>query len=85
MKRGRRSLREQVKSQILEILSNTRTPLTVSSIRALILKNFGKRLSWSTIEKYLDELVKARQVSSISLPHSKTRGKTGLTVYILKK
>jgi predicted oxidoreductase (fatty acid repression mutant protein) len=85
MKRGRRSLREQVKSQILDILSNTRTPLTVSSIRMLILKKFDKKLSWSTVEKYLDELVRSKQVSAISLPHSKTKDKCGLTVYILKK
>ena len=85
MKRGRRSLKNQVESQILDILSNTQTPLTTSSIRVLILEKFDKKFSWNTIQKYLDELVKDNQVSSFSLPHSKIKDKTGLVVYILKK
>jgi len=85
MKRGRRSLREQVKSQIIDILSNTQTPLTTSSVKVLIQNKFTKSFSWNTIQKYIDELVKDGQVSSFSLPHSKIKNKTGLVVYILKK
>jgi|YelNatPaOPRAMG01_1025707.scaffolds.fasta_scaffold12233_3 predicted transcriptional regulator len=85
MKRGRRSIREEVKSQILDVLSNTELPLTTSSIKMLILRKFNKNLSWNTVQKYLDELVKNNQVSAISLPHSKEKEKTGITVYILKR
>lgn len=85
MKSGRRSLREQVESQILDILSSTQTPLTTSSIRMLILKKFDKNLSWNTVQKYLTELVKKSQVSPMPLPHSKIKDKDGLTVYILIK
>lgn len=85
MKRGRRSLKTQVESQILDILSNTQTPLTTSSIKMLILKKFDKNLSWNTVQKYLNELTKNNQISFISLPHSKIKDKTGLTVYMLKK
>jgi len=85
MKRGRRSLRAKAEYQILDILSNTKTPLTTSSIRTLITKKFNNNLSWNTIQKYLDELMKDGKISSIPLPHSKIKGKLGLTVYILKK
>jgi predicted transcriptional regulator len=85
MKRGRRNLREDVIPQILDVLSNTQTPLTTSSIKIIISNKFGKNFSWNTIQKYLDELVRSNQVSSVSLPHSKMRNKTGLTVYMLKK
>jgi len=85
MKRGRRSLKSQVESQILDILSNTNTPLTPSSIKKLILNRFDKNLSWNTVQKYLDELMKRGEVSSIQLPHSKIKGRAGLRVYILKK
>jgi len=85
MKRGRRSLREQAKSQIIEVLSNTQTPLTTSSVRRLVAGKYSKKLSWNTVQKYLDELMKENQISGVSLPHSKIKNKTGLTVYILKK
>jgi predicted transcriptional regulator len=85
MKIGRRSLRDEVVSQTIDILSNTQTPLTTSSIRMLISSKFGKNLSWNTVQKYLDELVKNNQVSSIPLPHSKIKDKSGIVVYILKK
>jgi predicted transcriptional regulator len=85
MKRGRRSIREEVKSQILDVLSNTELPLTTSSIKMLIFKKFNKNLSWNTVQKYLDELVRSNQLSAIHLPHSKKEEKTGITVYILKR
>ena len=85
MKRGRRSLREEVKFQILDVLSNTKIPLTTSSIKMLIFKKFNKNLSWNTVQKYLDELVKNNQLSVIHLPHSKEKKKTGISVYILKR
>jgi predicted transcriptional regulator len=85
MKRGRRSVREEVKAQILDVLSNTKLPLTTSSIKKLILKKFDKNLSWNTVKKYLDELVKENHLTILDLPHSKKKGKKGILVYILKR
>lgn len=85
MKRGRKSQKEEIKTQIIDILSNTQTPLTTSSIKMLISNKFGKNPSWNTVQKYLNELVKDTQVSSIPLPHSKIKDREGITVYILKK
>lgn len=85
MKRGRKSLKEEVKSKILDVLSNTQIPLTTSSIKMLIYEKCEKNFSWNTIQKYLNELVKESQVISIQLPHSRVKGKTGLTVYILRR
>jgi hypothetical protein len=45
----------------------------------------NKTVSWNTIQKYLDELVKIDKVQPIPLPHSKIEGKNGLIVYQLKK
>jgi predicted transcriptional regulator len=85
MKRGRRNIRDKVKSQILEVLSNTEFPLTTSSIKMMIFKRFNKNLSWNTVQKYLNEMVENNQLSTIHLPHSKDKEKTGITVYILKR
>ncbi|MEM5836144.1 MAG: hypothetical protein QXY24_01025 [Candidatus Aenigmatarchaeota archaeon] len=78
-------MRDEVKSKILEILSNTQTPLTISSIKMLIFENFNRNFSWNTIQKYLNELVEESKIIPIHLPHSRLKGKTGLTVYILKR
>lgn len=85
MKRGRKSQKEEIENQIIDILSNTQTPLTTSSIKMLISRKFDKNFSWNSIQKYLNELVKDNQVSFISLPHSKIKDRTGITVYMLKK
>lgn len=85
MKRGRRSIKEEAISLILEILSGTKTPLTTSSIQKLIFKQSGKKMSWNTVQKYLDELVKSNEVCSFALPHSRRKDKHGLTVYMLKR
>jgi len=45
----------------------------------------NRRLSWNTVQKYLQELVDLGKVEVISTPHSKKDGKEGLTVYMLKK
>ncbi|MEM5879453.1 MAG: hypothetical protein QXU74_03105 [Candidatus Aenigmatarchaeota archaeon] len=78
-------MKDDVKSKILDVLSNTQTPLTTSSIRMLIYKKFDRNFSWNTVQKYLDELVKDSQIIPLHLPHSRLKEKTGLTVYILKR
>lgn len=85
MKRGRPSVRGEVRSGLLKILTSSEVPLTVSSLTSHISKDTGKKLSWNTVQKYLQELVESNKVQPISFSHSKIKGKEGLTVYILKK
>jgi hypothetical protein len=85
MKRGRPSARNTVQANILDILSSSQIPLTVSSLAKMISPKVGRTVSWNTVQKYLDELVQIEKVQPIPLPHSKIEGKTGLTVYQLKK
>jgi hypothetical protein len=85
MKRGRPSKRDLIQSQIIEILSSSNVPLTISALRRSISENVKETISWNTVQKYLDELVKVDKVQAIVVPHSKKEGKEGLTVYILKK
>jgi len=85
MKRGRPNIRARVQTLILDNLSSSQTPLTISTITRFISKNLERKISWNTTQKYLQELVEANKVQAIQLPHSKVEKKIGLTVYILKK
>jgi len=85
MKRGRPTVRIEVQREIIEVLSSKNVPMTTSSIANAISKKLGKKVSWNTIEKYINELVAMDKVSPIVLPHSKLEGKDGLTVYTIKK
>jgi len=85
MKRGRPNLRSDVQKTIIDVLSFSPIPLNTSSIAEIISKNLGKKISWNTVSKYLDELVQLGKIQPISTPHSKKEGKEGLTLYTLKK
>jgi predicted transcriptional regulator len=85
MKRGRPTIRIEVQKGIIEVLSSTSVPMNTSSITKNISKKLNKNLSWNTVQKYLDELVKLGKIQTIKLPHSKQEGKEGLTLYTLKK
>lgn len=85
MKRGRPSKRSIIQKQIIQTLLLSNTPMTVLSVTREVSKNLKKQVSWNTVWKYMQELVKLDKVQPIQLPHSKIEGKTGLTVYMLKK
>jgi len=85
MKRGRPNERGVIQNNILEVLSSTQMPLTISSLAKTISPKIGRTVSWNTVQKYLDELVQLDKIQPMHLPHSKIEGKNGLTVYQLKK
>lgn len=85
MKRGRPSKGTAMREAILGALEHSPVPLTVSTLSRIISENSGSKISWNTTQKYLRELVETNRVRPIPLPHSKKPGKTGLTVYELKK
>ena len=85
MKRGRPNNRGEIQNQILQTLSSSDIPTTISGLLRNISKNLDKKISWNTIEKYTKELVSVGKVKTIRLPHSKIEGGEGLTLYVLKK
>lgn len=85
IKRGRPSLRYTVQSFIIKHLQEVDLPVSIDSLRKKISKDMERRLSWNTVQKYLQELVDLGKVEAIPTPHSKKEGKEGLTVYMLKK
>jgi len=85
MKRGRPNKRAVIKEAILTILEKSGVPLTTTTMSRLVSEEFGKQISWNTVQKYLRELVESNRVQPIALPHSKKRGEMGLTVYTLKR
>lgn len=85
MKRGRPTVRIKIQKEIIEALSSTNLPMTVSSVARDISTKLNRRVSWNTIEKYIKELVAMDKVAPITLPHSKKSGETGLVVYTVKK
>jgi len=84
MKRGRPNVRGIVTPLILDILSDNMAR-SINSLVGEVSKRLGKRISWNTVQKYLQSLVETGKVEGIATPHSKIEGKTGLTVYILKR
>ena len=85
MKRGRPNIRHNVQRDIILLLSKFDTPITISVISKEIFKLTNKKLSWNTIQKYVQELVETGKVQAFQLPHSKMENKDGLVVYALKK
>lgn len=85
MKRGRPGIRNIIQSNIIEVLSISQTPITISALAKIVSPRVGRTVSWNTIQKYLNELIETNKVQPLPLPHSKKEGKQGLTVYILKK
>ena len=85
MRRGRPNIRQLVQTNIISVLSDSKTPTTTSTLAKAISKNLNRKLSWNTVQKYLDGLIKIDRIEAVVLPHSKNENKTGLTVYILKK
>ncbi|MBU5536947.1 MAG: hypothetical protein QW818_02855 [Candidatus Aenigmatarchaeota archaeon] len=85
MKRGRPNLRRIVQKEIIVILEKLSTPTTIAVISKEISKTLNRRISWNTVQKYIQELVESGKVQAIQLPHSKIENKSGLVVYTLKK
>ncbi len=85
MKRGRPTIRLQIQRHIIEILAEVGVPMTISSLAKKISVKMQRTISWNTVEKYMQELVKLEQIKAIQLPHSKVENTIGLTVYTIKK
>jgi hypothetical protein len=85
MKRGRPNKRASVHTLILDMLGAAGSPMTVSAMARIVSEKLGETVSWNTVQKYLQELVETNKVQAVALPHSKEAGKTGLTVYALKR
>ena len=85
MLRGRPNIRRTVKELIIDRLSNTNTPITTSTLTKDLSQKLDKKISWNTVQKYIQELIEAEKVTPIRLPHSKKENKDGLTLYTLKK
>ena len=85
MKRGRRPLRKDIYSSIIEILEETNAPLTTFFISKTISQKINRKISWNTVQKYVQELVESGKIQAIQLPHSKIENGAGLVVYTLKR
>jgi hypothetical protein len=85
MKRGRPNIRRIIQQEIITVLTELKTPSATSVISKEISKILDRRISWNTIQKYVQELVESGKVQAIQLPHSKVENKSGLVLYTLKK
>ena len=85
MKRGRPNLRYKIQQEIISLLTRFDTPLAISSLRKEISKSIDREVSWTTIQKYVQELVESGKIQAIQLTHSKIENKPGLVLYSLKK
>lgn len=85
MKRGRPSIRNTMLEAIVQLLSQSQVPLTISVLAKQSSQILNRRISWNTVQKYLQELVELNKVQPLILPHSKKENEAGLTVYMLKK
>ncbi len=84
MKKGRPSKRYEVYNLIFDFFSKNAYPANVKRITDYINSVSNLNLSWNTVKKYLEELVKLDKLKKIKLEHSKEKGKEGLTLYAPK-
>jgi hypothetical protein len=85
MRRGRPNIRTVIQSNLLNVLGSSQTPMTISSLTRFVSEETKRQVSWNTVQKYVEELIKIDKIQAITLPHSKQENKTGLTVYTIKK
>lgn len=85
MKRGRPNIRRIIQQEIIKILIELKTPVATSVISKEVSKTLNHRISWNTVQKYVQELVESGKIQAIQLPHSKIENKSGLVLYTLKK
>ena len=85
MKRGRPNIRKIIHSNLLEVLGNSQTPLTTSTLTKYVSKEVNRTISWNTVQKYVNELIEQEKIQSVTLPHSKIDDRNGLTMYSIKK
>ncbi|TAL47871.1 hypothetical protein EPN87_01990 [archaeon] len=85
MKRGRPNVRNTVSKSIVTILESSRLPMATSTICKMIEKDTQKKVSWNTVQKYIDEMMSLGKIEPTVLPHSKDENKKGLTVYSIKR
>ena len=80
MKRGRPSMREQYRQDILSVLGGYQYPATASTVKKLLDQRRIKPCGWDTVQKYLNELAQERLVLRQALPAE--RGRKPLVVFI---
>jgi len=80
MKRGRPSMREEFRRDILSVLGVYQYPATASTVKRLLDSRRIHPCSWVTIDKYLRELVAEHLVLRQVLPTE--RGRKPLVVYV---
>ena len=85
MKRGRPSKRYIIYEKILEYFEKNQIPANVERIREYISKELNENISWNTVKKYLEELVRLDKLRKIKLPHSKDKNKEGIILFEKKK
>ena len=79
MKRGRPSMREHFREEILNILADGECPLTVSCVKRFLGARRSRPCGWHTVRRYLDELAAERLVLRQVLPTEE--GRNPLVVY----
>lgn len=85
MKKGRPTKRFLIYKLIEEYFRENPYPSNINKITAYISQKSGKKISWNTVKKYLEELVRLDKINKINLPHSKNKEKKGLTLYSYEK
>ena len=78
------NIEQEVKENIILILSEQKNALTTDSIRRRISKNIGREVSWNTVKKYLDHMVLNQRIAMRFLPNTKDMTKPGVRIYSTK-
>ena len=80
MKRGRPSLEEEFRRDILQVLGGYPYPATISTVKKLLEDRRQKPCGWDTVQKYLQELTDEHLVLRDALPAN--QGAKPLVVYL---
>jgi len=80
MRRGRPAMRDEFRQEILEVLSDTPYPVTVTTIKKKLDQRRPRPCGRDTVHKYIQELVTDRLVLRRPLPAR--QGHKPLLVYL---
>ena len=83
MRRGRPSMGRYFREEIVTLLGALRYPATTGTLMRSLEEMRGRRSSWHTIQKYLEQLCQERIVYRQALPTE--RGRKPLVVYFLRR
>lgn len=84
MQRGRPSKDDEIRPLIIEVLKKTNAHVNISYIKRYVEEELKSGISWNTIYRLVQELIRAGKVEPFVTTRSKGKRKVTFVVYSLR-